>query len=771
MTWLKQSTAATIVLGPFVDDTDGVSAETSLTISQADVRLSKNGGAFAQKNDATSATHMENGYYSCPLNTTDTNTLGRLRVAVSESGALPVWVDFMVVTAQVWDSLFGADRLQVDVRELGDSNLALTSQMKADVNAEADTALSDYDPPTNAEMNARTLPSADYFDPVHDTVAAVTTVGSVTGNVGGNVAGSVASVTGAVGSVTGNIGGNVAGSVGSVTGDVTVGTNKDKTGYSLVAAPPTAVQVRQEMDSNSTQLAAIKASTDNLPASPAATGDAMTLTAAYDAAKSAAQAGDKMDIIDSPNATAVSAVATGVWSAGTRTITGGSLTTPPPTAADIRSEIDSNSTQLAAIKSSTDNLPEDPAGVSDLPDISGLATSVEISALNDVSLADIADAVWDEALSGHLDAGSTGAGLNAAGSAGDPWATALPGAYGAGSAGNILGSRLDAAITTRAAAATALTNATWTPARAALLDHLDAAITSRLASAGYTAPDNAGITTLLDRLTALRAGYLDKLNVAGTLAHSDAANTYKADVSALATSAAIDALDLLIDAIKAKTDNLPEDPAGVSDLPDTPDLTALSGDVTAIKVKTDQMVFTVANKVDATAEATVDEGAIAEAVIDGMGDLVADIWSYSPRTLTQAAVIPEQLSTAEAITRRRGDTWEIALTGLALDSPREVWFTMKRGYGYPDADATLQVVASNGLARVNGVAVDDGSAAGLTVSEDGETLTISVAAAITAQLATGQFVYDVQWQDASDAIYTASIGTFTVSSDVTRAIS
>jgi len=45
----------------------------------------------------------------------------------------------------------------------------------------------------------------------------------------------VASVTGSVGSVTG--------SVGSVTSPVTVGTNNDKTGYSLATAPPTAAAI------------------------------------------------------------------------------------------------------------------------------------------------------------------------------------------------------------------------------------------------------------------------------------------------------------------------------------------------------------------------------------------------------------------------------------------------------------------------------------------------------------------------------------------------
>jgi hypothetical protein len=88
---------------------------------------------------------------------------------------------------------------------------------------------------------------------------------------------------------------------------------------------------------------------------------------------------------------------------------------------------------LAAIKAKTDNLPAAPAAVGDIPTAN-----------------QIADHVWDEVLSGHLTPGSCGAGLNAAGSAGDPWTTTLPGAYADGSAGKILGARLDAAVTTRA---------------------------------------------------------------------------------------------------------------------------------------------------------------------------------------------------------------------------------------------------------------------------------------------------------------------------------
>jgi hypothetical protein len=103
--WLKQSTSATLQIGPFVDDGDGNTVEGALTITQADVRLSKNGANIAQKNEATACTHDELGYYSCPIDTTDTNTLGRLQLMVHEAGALPVYHEFMVVTANFFDSV------------------------------------------------------------------------------------------------------------------------------------------------------------------------------------------------------------------------------------------------------------------------------------------------------------------------------------------------------------------------------------------------------------------------------------------------------------------------------------------------------------------------------------------------------------------------------------------------------------------------------------------------------------------------------------------
>ncbi len=56
-----------------------------------------------------------------------------------------------------------------------------------------------------------------------------------------------------------------------------------------------------------------------------------------------------------------------------------------------------------------------------------------------LTTANVAAAVWNALIASFLESGSTGAALNAAGSAGDPWVTAIPGAYGAGSAGQLVG--------------------------------------------------------------------------------------------------------------------------------------------------------------------------------------------------------------------------------------------------------------------------------------------------------------------------------------------
>jgi hypothetical protein len=122
MKLLRQSTSVTPKVGPFLSTTDGATASTALTIVQADCILFTAQGAGTQKNSATAATHDTQGYYGVPFNTTDTGTLGHLKLAINKSGAFPVWDEWMVVPQNVYDSLVaGTGDLNVNVDQIGGS--------------------------------------------------------------------------------------------------------------------------------------------------------------------------------------------------------------------------------------------------------------------------------------------------------------------------------------------------------------------------------------------------------------------------------------------------------------------------------------------------------------------------------------------------------------------------------------------------------------------------------------------------------------------------
>ena len=269
--FLKQSTTVTVILGPYVDDTDGKTAETGLSLS---VYLSKNGGTAAARNSATAITHDRDGYYRVELNTTDTGTLGLLRVFASPTGALPVWRDFSIMPANVWDSFFGADLLQVDMTQIVGaavststaqlgvnavqaggtawSSGAITSgafatgaitagviaadaigasELAADAATEIGTAVwataaRTLTAATNVTSTGAAMPitagglvSADVTAISTDTAAADNAEAFFDGTGYAGTGNTIPTVT-TVGSVSGNVGGNVAGSVGSVSGAV-----------------------------------------------------------------------------------------------------------------------------------------------------------------------------------------------------------------------------------------------------------------------------------------------------------------------------------------------------------------------------------------------------------------------------------------------------------------------------------------------------------------------------------------------------------------------
>ena len=269
---LKQSTSVVVSFGPFVDKTDGLTFETALAGTSANqlehtssgILISKNGGTLAARHaTATASTYDAYGMYKVTLDTTDTATLGVLRVCFGNNDALPVWQDFEIVTANVWDTLFGADVLDSSlVQILGTAVSSPATAGILDVNVKnidndaasasgtvtfpAATLASTTNITTAAgcavsSLGANVITAAatatDFGDEIASAIWKDTTAGdfTVAASVGKSimngvalgtgltvaaVSGAVGSVTGAVGSVTGNVGGNVTGSTGSVVGAV-----------------------------------------------------------------------------------------------------------------------------------------------------------------------------------------------------------------------------------------------------------------------------------------------------------------------------------------------------------------------------------------------------------------------------------------------------------------------------------------------------------------------------------------------------------------------
>ncbi len=121
---LRQSTAVSVPVGPLVNSTTGA-PETALTISQSDVRLKKNGGNWAQKNESSNSAHEEDGMYECALDTTDTDTLGQLELKVDESGTLVHTRSYGVISQAHWDAKYASTPLPVNATQIsGDSTAA-----------------------------------------------------------------------------------------------------------------------------------------------------------------------------------------------------------------------------------------------------------------------------------------------------------------------------------------------------------------------------------------------------------------------------------------------------------------------------------------------------------------------------------------------------------------------------------------------------------------------------------------------------------------------
>jgi len=131
MRYLKQSTSVDVVIGPIWATADGAfKSDLAYNASGINCDIYKVG----TKADITLANSAGDGYfragsgeaqYILTLSTGHTDTLGMARITLSATGYAMKPEDFMVVPANVWDSLFGSDKLDVNAAEVsGDSGAA-----------------------------------------------------------------------------------------------------------------------------------------------------------------------------------------------------------------------------------------------------------------------------------------------------------------------------------------------------------------------------------------------------------------------------------------------------------------------------------------------------------------------------------------------------------------------------------------------------------------------------------------------------------------------
>jgi len=150
-----------------------------------------NGASITRATDGTVSVYKDNGVTQSVAGVTDTEDFDSLTgihactIDLSADAFYAIGANYTVVLSA---STIDGQTVNAVLAHFSIENR--TTLPKADannltaaqVNAECDTALSDYDGPTDAEMIARTLVAASYFDPTADAVANVTLCATTTTN-------------------------------------------------------------------------------------------------------------------------------------------------------------------------------------------------------------------------------------------------------------------------------------------------------------------------------------------------------------------------------------------------------------------------------------------------------------------------------------------------------------------------------------------------------------------------------------------------------------
>jgi len=279
-------------------------------------------------------------------------------------------------------------------------------------------------------------------------------------------------------------------------------------------------------------------------------------------------------------------------------------------------------------------------------------------------------------------------------------------------------------------------------------------VTDNLPNAGAL----SDLATLATRLSAARAGYLDNLNVAGTLANTDNASSFMADITTLALEATLTAMkgtgwtDESLKAIKDAVD-------------------AIGGDATLANQET---LLDRLGGWTATGDNTI-LGAL-KAIASKAADTPSDIGgTFAASTDSQEAIRDKLTTTTITITNpinpdtnaatlyhasdytalSVAGTLDFTFTDWAGETVAEAWFTVKRRYADADADKIHQETKTGG---------------GITVSDiTGLDLSVAVSATSLAAIDAGEYVYDVKLR-VGDTVDVAVIGVLTVADVVTKEV-
>jgi hypothetical protein len=246
MLFLKQSTAATVMIGPVLDANGGL-VTSGLVIG--DLRISKNGTVLTPSGNTL--THSDAGHWLLSLTTSNTDTINRLTISMGNASYAMAFRDYTVLLPSVFDALItnatnstgGLATATGSITALAGAISTLTApQVRTELATElgridvaTSTRMATYTQPTGflaatfpttvasptniTQASGVTLAATTHTGATIPTVTSITNGVTVSDKTGFKLASDgLAQVTSWTVAITGNITGNLSGSVGSISG-------------------------------------------------------------------------------------------------------------------------------------------------------------------------------------------------------------------------------------------------------------------------------------------------------------------------------------------------------------------------------------------------------------------------------------------------------------------------------------------------------------------------------------------------------------------------